>query len=494
MVQVSPYIYAIAVATYAAVVSAWPTSTGNVEYSEVYVVAAGETFDGGLKTYQRSDITCAEQDEGGWRDAMFKLEAGATLKNVIIGKNQREGVHCDDHDCTLENVWWEDVCEDALSVKGGTADSVTNVLACGAKNAEDKIIQHNGYGHVNINGFYAENFGKLYRSCGTCGSKKRTVYLNHVWGNNPQNALVTVNSNNGDIATFTDDIHVHSDDGNDDIVICKTTDATDGDEPENGSLVELDLVLVEDAVLGRALARDRGLLAVRGRGGLAHGVCALARVHVDVVGECGHVAVVGVHSHEAHFGVVPPHVVERDGALDVGAGAARAVELAEVFCVKAVDIDVAVSVVLDDLVLGVLGAARQHVGDAVLVAALHTQRVLADVLPPHVLDSAVVVVAVHALALVGSDDDVLELGASLELEDGVPPSALRLALALDVGALVGLHASVECLSFLDDLDAVVADVPLGRGPGGGDGGADGEHGAEEEDDAVHGAGERGVVV
>ncbi|KAG3152033.1 hypothetical protein PC128_g22861 [Phytophthora cactorum] len=171
-------------------------------------------------------------DEGGWRDAMFKLEAGATLKNVIIGKNQREGVHCDDHDCTLENVWWEDVCEDALSVKGGTADSVTNVLACGAKGAEDKIIQHNGYGHVNINGFYAENFGKLYRSCGTCGDIKRTVYLNHVWGNNPENALVTVNSNNGDVATFTDDIHVHSDEGNDDIVICKTTAATDGDEPE----------------------------------------------------------------------------------------------------------------------------------------------------------------------------------------------------------------------------------------------------------------------
>ncbi|GMF15812.1 unnamed protein product [Phytophthora fragariaefolia] len=232
MAQVFSLICTVAIASSTAFVSAWPTSTGNVEYSEVYVVAAGETFDGGLKTYQRSDITCAEQDEGGWRDAMFKLEAGATLKNVIIGKNQREGVHCDDHDCTLENVWWEDVCEDALSVKGGNADSVTNVLACGAKNAEDKIIQHNGYGHVNINGFYAENFGKLYRSCGTCGSIKRTVYLNHVWGNNPENALVTVNSNNGDVATFTDDIHVHSDDGNDDIVICKTTEATDGDEPE----------------------------------------------------------------------------------------------------------------------------------------------------------------------------------------------------------------------------------------------------------------------
>ncbi|KAL4161219.1 hypothetical protein PRNP1_001774 [Phytophthora ramorum] len=69
-------------------------------------------------------------------------------------------------------------------------------------------------------------------SIGQLLSIKRTVYLNHVWGNNPENALVTVNSNNGDVATFTDDIHVHSDEGNDDIVICKTTAATDGDEPE----------------------------------------------------------------------------------------------------------------------------------------------------------------------------------------------------------------------------------------------------------------------
>lgn len=34
-------------------------------------------------------------------DAVFLLHAGATLRNVIIGKNQAEGVHCKGH-CTLE--------------------------------------------------------------------------------------------------------------------------------------------------------------------------------------------------------------------------------------------------------------------------------------------------------------------------------------------------------------------------------------------------------
>jgi hypothetical protein len=41
-------------------------------------------------------------------DAVFLLESGATLQNVIIGKNQQEGVHCNGP-CTLKFVWFEDV-------------------------------------------------------------------------------------------------------------------------------------------------------------------------------------------------------------------------------------------------------------------------------------------------------------------------------------------------------------------------------------------------
>jgi hypothetical protein len=37
---------------------------------------------------------CREQVETGEKDAMFILEDGATLANVIIGPNQAEGVHC----------------------------------------------------------------------------------------------------------------------------------------------------------------------------------------------------------------------------------------------------------------------------------------------------------------------------------------------------------------------------------------------------------------
>lgn len=38
--------------------------------------------------------TCQDQTETGEDDAIFVLEDGATLSNVIIGPGQAEGVHC----------------------------------------------------------------------------------------------------------------------------------------------------------------------------------------------------------------------------------------------------------------------------------------------------------------------------------------------------------------------------------------------------------------
>lgn len=46
----------------------------------------------------------------GEKDTVFVLEDGATLKNVIIGADQKEGVYCKGS-CNLEFVWFENVCE-----------------------------------------------------------------------------------------------------------------------------------------------------------------------------------------------------------------------------------------------------------------------------------------------------------------------------------------------------------------------------------------------
>ncbi|KAL3656157.1 hypothetical protein V7S43_012923 [Phytophthora oleae] len=202
----------------------WPASTGIVRYKKPYIVKAGEVFDGKMQTFERSDITCSG-GEGQKDTAVFLVEAGGTLKNAIIGKNQKEGVHCDDHDCTIENVWWDDVCEDALSIKGGSASSVTTVTNCGARYAEDKVVQHNGYGTVKIKGFFAQEFGKLYRSCGTCGNIPRKVIVENVFAIDPLVSVVTVNKNNNDQATLKN-IYVKTTNGKDNVKVCQWSQAS----------------------------------------------------------------------------------------------------------------------------------------------------------------------------------------------------------------------------------------------------------------------------
>ncbi|KAI5198963.1 pectate lyase [Aureobasidium subglaciale] len=174
-----------------------PASQGSVTYDDAKSISG--TFDGGYKTYGRG-VECGGQAEGQNSDAVFVLEDGATLKNAIIGKDQSEGVHCLGA-CTIENVWWDAVCEDALTFKG---DGNGKVIGGGARDADDKVIQHNGVGSISIDGFTVENFGKLYRSCGNCkqNGDPREVTISNVKATNGK-YLVGINSNYGDTATIT---------------------------------------------------------------------------------------------------------------------------------------------------------------------------------------------------------------------------------------------------------------------------------------------------
>ncbi|KAG8630221.1 hypothetical protein KVT40_001840 [Elsinoe batatas] len=175
-----------------------PASKGTVDYTAPQKVSG--TFDGGLKTYGRKGVKCSGQSEGGQADTVFLLSNGATLQNAIIGANQKEGVYCLGS-CTIKNVWWTDVCEDALSIKG---DGNALISGGGAQGADDKVIQHNGFGTVTIDGFKVQNFGKLYRSCGNCSNngKARSVVVKNVQASSGK-TLVGINSNYGDKATIT---------------------------------------------------------------------------------------------------------------------------------------------------------------------------------------------------------------------------------------------------------------------------------------------------
>lgn len=151
-----------------------PASSGSSALDDVYTISAGGSFDGGMYVYDRG-VECTGQDEGGDSDAVFQIEEGGTLSNVIIGANQIEGVHCQGA-CTLKNVWWSAVCEDAFTVKKQDAGDTTYIEGGGAYGADDKVLQHNGGGTISVSDFVVEDFGKLYRSCGNCDS----MYERHV--------------------------------------------------------------------------------------------------------------------------------------------------------------------------------------------------------------------------------------------------------------------------------------------------------------------------
>ncbi|KAH7123069.1 pectate lyase [Dactylonectria macrodidyma] len=175
-----------------------PARNGNIISLKEAMPISG-VQDMGNKEYDRGR-PCDNDKDNGSKDAVFILEDGATLSNVIIGVNQLEGVHCKGK-CTLRNVWFRDVCEDAISALGNG-----NVLieGGGAQEAKDKVVQHNGRGTVTIRNFTVVNAGKLYRGCGDCTNNggPRNVVIENVKAKGVSN-LVGINSNYGDTANIS---------------------------------------------------------------------------------------------------------------------------------------------------------------------------------------------------------------------------------------------------------------------------------------------------
>jgi len=187
--------------------TAWPDAKGSKAVSKTISVSG--TYDGKLtKFYGSGDLGTSSQDED--QGPIFELADGATLKNVIIGTPAADGVHCLGS-CTLRNVWWLDVGEDAASFKGKSSSAVYKVYGGGAKGADDKVLQFNGAGKLVVSKFQVENSGKLVRSCGNCKTQyKRTIIINDVDVTAPLKAIVGVNANYGDTASLRN-IRIHGD-------------------------------------------------------------------------------------------------------------------------------------------------------------------------------------------------------------------------------------------------------------------------------------------
>jgi len=179
---------------------AWPNAPAGEPVSATIEVPV--SYDGGMKRYSGSgELGGGGQDED--QDALFELADGAVLKNVILGAPAADGIHCLGS-CTLQNVWWEDVGEDAATFKGTSASARYTIDGGGARYADDKVFQHNGAGTVTIKNFQVEDFGKLYRSCGNCDTQyERHVIVSNVRATDGGQSLVGINANYGDTAELS---------------------------------------------------------------------------------------------------------------------------------------------------------------------------------------------------------------------------------------------------------------------------------------------------
>ena len=82
-------------------IAEFPIAKETIVFNETRYIQPGEVFDGQMKRYERQEGSCNEQAEGTDADTVFNLLPGSTIRNVIIGKHQAEGIHA------LGDAWVE---------------------------------------------------------------------------------------------------------------------------------------------------------------------------------------------------------------------------------------------------------------------------------------------------------------------------------------------------------------------------------------------------
>jgi hypothetical protein len=102
---------------------AWPAATGSPQ-KLAKTVSVSQDYDGKLQRFVSDGLGDGAQGES--QLPLFELADGATLENVIIGAPAADGIHCLGS-CTLKNVWWEDVGEDAATLKGSASSQVMSI-------------------------------------------------------------------------------------------------------------------------------------------------------------------------------------------------------------------------------------------------------------------------------------------------------------------------------------------------------------------------------
>jgi pectate lyase C len=119
------------------------------------------TFDGGCRRYTAgSALGDGGQSEG--QSPIFRVENGATLRNVVIGSNGADGIHVYNGG-TIDNVHWTNVGEDAMTIKSSGTVTVRNIEGY---DADDKFFQVNAASTLNVSNCIIHRAGKTLRQNG----------------------------------------------------------------------------------------------------------------------------------------------------------------------------------------------------------------------------------------------------------------------------------------------------------------------------------------
>ncbi|KAL3089137.1 hypothetical protein niasHS_008502 [Heterodera schachtii] len=162
----------------------WPKATGEETVPATIIVTGGVKDFAFKRLTASSALGSGDQSEG--QKALIRAEKGAVIKNLIIGQNGADGIHCYDGSSSG--------CKEySFTVTGG-----------GVKNAKDKVFQMNGGGTLTIKDFVAEGIGKLARACGNCKTQcqKRKFVLENIKVTGLKTLLCGLNENYGDVATI----------------------------------------------------------------------------------------------------------------------------------------------------------------------------------------------------------------------------------------------------------------------------------------------------
>nr|QIC04078.1 pectate lyase 3 [Radopholus similis] len=190
----------------------WPTPVGSdISVAATIKVNASQAFDCKYARYVPDPDALGDGGQAERQQAVFELANKASLANCIIGAaagtdGSADGVHSTGS-CTLRNVWFENVGEDAATFYGTSSSSITYLVeGGGAKNAQDKVFQFNGMGTATINNFWVDNFTRFLRTCGNCAVqyKPRHVAINNLTALNgvAGQYIVGINFNYGETATL----------------------------------------------------------------------------------------------------------------------------------------------------------------------------------------------------------------------------------------------------------------------------------------------------